>query len=330
VPHFSHSIASSPRRSAAYLGLLFSAIGCAGSDDGGTLGNNGAQGGAAGSNVMTSAGAPPAAGSAGTSGAPGASTGGTELGSGAGMGGQPGSSGSSAGSGGSAGSMAGANAGGTGGGAPGGSGGAASAADCSSLKLCEDFEHDALDAGTWTLPKAGAFTATLETSQAHSGTRALHVVAPNTVGSAFITETKGFPAADFWGRAWLRFHGPEGGHQVYIIANSPGDQLRLLNRRNGSEAVAINVQKTDRWYSSKTLIPQDTWFCYEWHVTTSAISIYINGKKQALKMGTNGDAPGITGGTALLLGFQRFTNSSSDGEVWYDDVAVGDTQIGCQ
>src|SRR6185503_3700070 len=106
---------------------------------------------------------------------------------------------------------------------------------------------------------------------------------------------------ELWGRAWLRFHGPEGGHQVYIIANSPGDQLRLLNRRNGSEAIAINVQKTDRWYSSKTAIPQDTWFCYEWHVTASATTVYKDGTEL-----TDLKAPGATGVTSLSFGYQRW------------------------
>lgn len=302
--------------------LLAATSGCAGGNDGGALSSDGGHGGAVGGNASGSSGAPATAGSAGTNDMARAGTGGTDLPSGAGAGGQAGSSGSSSGVGGS---TAGANAGGVDGGSGSGSGGAASTADCSALELCEDFEHDALDTGTWTLPKGGAFTATVENSQAHSGTRALHVVAPNTVGSAFITETKGLPAAELWGRAWLRFHGPEGGHQVYIIANSPGDQLRLLNRRNGSEAIAINVQKTDRWYSSKTAIPQDTWFCYEWHVTASATTVYKDGTEL-----TDLKAPGATGVTSLSFGYQRWQTGKAAGDLWIDDIAVNDKQIGCK
>ena len=44
---------------------------------------------------------------------------------------------------------------------------------------------------------SGGFTASIGTDQAHSGTRSLQVVAPNTGNSAFITETKPFPASDF-------------------------------------------------------------------------------------------------------------------------------------
>jgi hypothetical protein len=204
-------------------------------------------------------------------------------------------------------------------------GAGSSSADCSSLKLCEGFEGGSLDTATWKLMKSGQFAATVETGQAHSGTHALHVVAPNTANSAFISETKTFPANDFWGRAWLRFNGPEGGHQVFIIVAAGGDQLRVLNRRDGSEAFAVNVQKTDKWYSSKTLIPQNTWFCYEWHVTADATTVYVDGTQLA-----DVKAPGITGASSLSIGFQRWQTGNAAGDIWVDDIAVNASQIGCK
>jgi hypothetical protein len=193
------------------------------------------------------------------------------------------------------------------------------------LQLCEDFESGSLDTATWELMKTGDFDATVDTDQAHSGMHSLHVVAPNTPNRAFIKETKTFPASDFWGRAWLRFNGPQGGHQVFIIVERPGDQLRVLNRRDGSEGFAVNVQSTDRWYSSQTTIPQTTWFCFEWHVTADATTIYEDGTEL-----TDVQAPGIAGGTALSLGYQRWQTGSAGGDLWIDDVAVSDTQVGCE
>jgi hypothetical protein len=169
----------------------------------------------------------------------------------------------------------------------------------------------------------GGFTLSVGTDQAHSGTHSLHIVAPNTSNSAFITETKTFPASDFWGRAWLRFNGPAGGHQMYIYMAYPGDQLRILNRL-GSDAIVVNVQSTDNLYTSKTTIPQQTWFCYEWHVTTSATTVYKDGTQL-----TDVKAPGATGGTALSFGFQRFATASGAADLWIDDIAVNSTQIGC-
>lgn len=204
-----------------------------------------------------------------------------------------------------------------------GMGGGASGTDCSAFQLCEDFESGSLDETIWESMASGAFELTVDTDQAHSGMYALHVVAPNSSARAFITETETFPASDFWGRAWLRFSGPEGGHQVFIIVEAPGDQLRVLNRRDGSESFAVNVESTDKWYQSDTNIPQTTWFCYEWHVTADAATIYYDGTELS-----DIGAPGISGATGLSLGFQRW-QPGAEGELWVDDIAVSDTQIGC-
>jgi hypothetical protein len=209
-------------------------------------------------------------------------------------------------------------------GTAGGSGtGGGTVSGCAAAQICDDFESGSLSTSTWKLSMSGGFTATVGTDQAHSGTHSLHVVAPNTGNSAFITETKTFPASDFWGRAWLRFNGPNGGHQMYIYVALSGDQLRLLNRL-GSDAIQVNFQKTDQFYASKTTVPQQTWFCYEWHVTTSATTIYKDGVQL-----TDIKAPGITGGTSLSLGFQRFATATAAADLWIDDVAVNTSQIGC-
>jgi hypothetical protein len=182
-----------------------------------------------------------------------------------------------------------------------------------------------LASGTWKVMMGNGFTATVGTDQAHSGTHSVHIVAPNTSASAFITETKTFPAADFWGRAWLRFKGPAGGHQMNIYVAVPGDQLRLFNRLGTSEAIQVNFQKTDKFYASKTTVPQEKWFCYEWHVSTSATHIY----KDGMELTDVGAVPGVTGATGLSLGYQRFATGTAAADLWIDDVAVDTAQIGC-
>lgn len=172
---------------------------------------------------------------------------------------------------------------------------------------------------------SGGYTLALATDQAHSGTHSVHVMAPAATGAAQITETRTFPATDFWGRAWLRFSAAAGGHQMYIAVNGGGDQLRLLNRLGNSSAAQVNFQRTDMFYASRTMIPMDTWFCYEWHVSAADVHVYMNG--QAL---TDVVVPvSIANPTALLLGFQRFQAGPSAGEIWIDDVAVNASQIGC-
>ena len=69
----------------------------------------------------------------------------------------------------------------------------------------------------------------------------------------------------------------------------------------------MNLQKRDMFYTSKTTVPQATWFCYEWHVTTSATTVYKDGTLLTLDKA----APGVTGATALYLGFQRFATATA-------------------
>lgn len=219
-------------------------------------------------------------------------------------------------------------AGGSGGATTAGAGGAAGggSADCSAFKLCDGFEGDAPGKGMspWTAMGGTAIEVTKD--QHHGGTQSVHITAPNTSGfSALIQEKKTFPATEFWGRAFLRFKGDGGGHQMYIAVNLPGDQLRLLNRL-GSDNAQVNFQKSDKFYNTNHKIVQETWFCYEWHVTASAVNIFIDGQAQT----TSPAIPGITGGTTLSLGYTRYATGSAAGEMWIDDVAVNDTQIGCQ
>ena len=220
---------------------------------------------------------------------------------------------------------AGPSTGGAKGGSTGSEGGSSGGACSSALQLCEDFETG-MPGSAWKINKSGQFTATVGTDQAHSGTHSLHIVAPNVTNSAFMSESKTFPATDFWGRAWLRYKAPPGGHQMFIYLALPGgDQLRLLNRLGSSEAIQVNVQSTDKFYASKTTITEETWFCYEWHVTGSATQIFKDGVEL-----TDIKAPGATGATSFNIGFQRFQTGTAAGDLWIDDVAINSTQVGCK
>jgi hypothetical protein len=176
------------------------------------------------------------------------------------------------------------------------------------------------------LKPTGAFTAKIDTDQFHGGSHSLHVIAPNTTNNAWLTtKTLPVPAADFWGRAWYRITGPKGGHQEYIIAPAGGNELRILNRKTDSEMMGLNTQSPDKWYLTNTPVPQSTWFCYEFHVTATATTLYPNGKEA-----TEVKPPGMPGITALRFGWQRWQTGGGDGEMWIDDIAISDKQIGCE
>ena len=111
---------------------------------------------------------------------------------------------------------------------------------------------------------------------------------------------------------------------MYIYVASSGDQLRLLNRL-GNENAQVNVQSTDKFYDSKTAVPQEKWFCYEWHVTSSESHVFMDGKEL-----TSAKGPGANNPTGIYLGFQRFQSGGTAGDISIDDVALNNTQIGCQ
>ncbi len=208
------------------------------------------------------------------------------------------------------------------GGSMGSAGGGSGAVDCSMLKVCDDFEAATLSS-TWKTQNGG-FTIALSTDQAHSGKQSVHLTASAPTSSAFISTMKGFPAADFWGRAWMRFKLGAGGHQMYIYAISGGTQLRVFNRLGSNEDAQINIMPGDTFNDSKIPVPQEEWFCYEWHITATESDIFLNGKAGAAK------GPGLSNPTAIYLGMQRFQSGGAAGDIWIDDVAIGDKQIGCQ
>ncbi len=65
------------------------------------------------------------------------------------------------------------------------------------------------------------------------------------------------------------------------------------------------------------------WQCYEWHITPNALDDYLDGTK--LPISQTWAEPTIS---LLRMGFERFSAGSA-GELWLDDVAINDTQIGC-
>lgn len=299
------------------------ALGACGSDTSaphyGNLGSSVSGGGSGGS--VSAAGANTVAGGGATSFAGAATAGSSSSTGGAGA--------SSAGSsnGGSGGSGALGGAGGSGG--SGGSSGGGSSADCSTFKLCDGFEGDAPGMGKspWKVTQGSGYTVAVDTSQAHGGTHSVHISAPTGAGSGVLRETSTFPATEFWGRAFMRFKAAAGGHQMFIaVLVQGGDQFRLLNTL-GSNAAQLNEQNGDKFFASKTTIPMETWFCYEWHVTATSASVYLDGKEltDAAPSGWK-----ISNAQTLQIGYQRFQAGPSAGEIWLDDIAINDEQIGCQ
>lgn len=75
-------------------------------------------------------------------------------------------------------------------------------------------------------------------------------------------------------------------------------------------------------------MPLEKWFCYEWHVTPTSASVFVDGKEL-----TDAKATGwtIANATSLQIGYERFQpGMGTGGELWLDDIAINTAQIGCQ
>lgn len=320
--------------------------GVAGTPTTGTGGSaSGGLGGVGAGGAPLSSGGTGGVGAAGAAGAKTAGTGGSTGGTGgssggaggttAGMGGTTaGSGGKAAGGAGASGASAGQGAGGAGaGGASAGGGGSAGAGmagggstDCSSFLLCDDFEGDApgATASPWKVTMGGGYKVEVVSTPVHGGTHALHVNASSATGNGYVMATKGFPATDLWGRAYVRVKSAAGGHQCLMALNSSSDQVRILNEM-GSGEYATNLKSSDKLNDSKTKVPQDTWFCFEWHQSPTALHVFADGKEITDAAATWS----IASVASLQIGLMRFQAGSGTADIYYDDVALNTTQIGC-
>lgn len=300
----------------AFVGCSSSTSPSGGGAGAGPSGSAGASAGSPGSaGSVASAGAAATAGSGATAGLGAAGSGGSgglEAG-----GGGPGGSSGAGGSGGAAGSAGSAGAGGT--------------VSCATAgyTLCDDFEGAAPGDATsaWTIIK-NKYTVETVTTQAHSGTHSVHVMATTDSGYGYISETKTFPATDFWGRAYLRLVAPSSGHEVFVGADTSmmepqGDQIRYLNNTGGG-GIVTNARGNDKSDGGGTKIPMSTWFCYEWHQTPTEVHVYLNGTEVTDAKRTEPELNLV----AMVLGFERFGGGTA-GDIWIDDVAVNSAQVGC-
>jgi len=305
--------------------VALGATACGSDATGSKSGGVGGQQQAAGASGAAVGGQPSGGASAGSAGAPAAGTAGAEpAAGGAGAGGAA----PSGGSGGALGHGGGASGGAAGGGNAGTGTGGGGAADCSSFLLCDDFEGAAPGATTspWKVTMGNSYTVEVVSTPVHGGTHAAHMSAPTGTGGGYLTATKGFPATDFWGRAWVRVKSPAGGHQCLIALNAAAnEQVRVLNEM-GSGEVASNLKSTDKLNdASGTKVPQDTWFCYEWHQSPTALHVYVDSTEVTAAAATWS----VATINSLQVGIQRFQAGAAKADYYYDDVAVNTTRIGC-
>jgi hypothetical protein len=213
---------------------------------------------------------------------------------------------------------------------------AATAAGCggSSALLCEDFETGHLDTATWTASTQEA-TVTVDTMHAHSGTHALHVHATADGGAnATITETKTFPVAHFFGRAMVWVDAPSpNNHASYIAAPdaSGKNEYTLGSQYHTFLALSYAGGADGPSDHSATDIPTGVWSCWEWEFDgTNGKANYWVDRNQLTDVEET--SWGKATFASLDIGLTLFGSDAPNPpsfDLWYDDIAVGTSRIGC-
>jgi hypothetical protein len=301
---------------------------------GGASARGGASSGAGGQ------GASPAAGAAGSTMNAGAS-GTTSISGGAGMGGMGGGGGSGAGTG-------------------GGPAGGASGSDCGSLPLCDSFESTAVGAtpssALWTLvPSSASGSATVDSMGAHGSSRSLKVVSPDRL---YLRNTSviGTLGNVVHVRFYVRFATAlAAGHGALIVTHptmvdqySQSNELRFGSQDSvfhwNTDSDAANIPDVSPNGDATSFKPDaNTWYCVELTVNTNGnLNASVDGAAVAGLtedgMATANIDQAWVGSTDSLsryktladfnFGWQSYGGGALT--LWYDDVALSSSPIGCQ
>ena len=330
-----------------FAGPLACALGCSASaapNGPAVAGNAGAPNGVAGAAHAGASGASIGGAAGGSLAGAGSVAAGASSAGGGGVLGAAGSAGSSAGTAGSAGA----------------SGAGAGPVDCSSLPLCDTFESTAAQAppnpALWTLvPSAATGTATVDTMGAHGSQHSLKVVSPDRLylRNSTVIGTLG-PIAHV--RFFVRFATPlADGHGALIVTHpvlvdqyTQGNELRFGSQGSvfhwNTDSDSANLPDVSPNGNAASFKPAAaTWYCVELTVNTNGhLDVSIDGTAVPGLMEDGSATPDIdktwVNDPASLnrykaladfnFGWQSYGGGALT--LWYDDIALSASPIGCQ
>jgi hypothetical protein len=319
--------------------------GASGSSSGGTAAGSGG--------VMT--------GSSGGGGAAGAGAGTAGSGAGASAVGGQSAAGGASGAGGSGQTGGSGQAGGTSptGGSPptGGSGGAAGTSGAGlpcagkTYKLCEDFEggsETALPAG-WTSFKgygtASAQDQTVTSAEFHSGAKALQSTSAQKGISRIQKDLAalGATASKHWGRIFYKVKSPAAKNPsnvlhvtfVSLMGTTENRVVDIVEQQNSNVHQWLFNNPNDQGgkASSYDWTFDSAWHCAQWFVDVGAKSYrFFSDAEEVEQLAFSGQDNQMSDYKSLIVGATHYQSDtlSEPFVVWFDDLAIDDTQVGCQ
>ena len=229
-------------------------------------------------------------------------------------------------------------------GAPGagsGGNGGASGGTASVALFSDGFEAAAIDKAKWTERINSSSMFTLDTTQKHGGTQSLHLKHSGFSTYLAVEGAPIFPAPNntFYARVWIRVAASlPTGHVAWLEAgNVMNDQAEIR--------VGMNIGKfqSNLWPGDTDVrdpaaaIKADTWQCLQLKYGTDVLEVSLDGVKSSISTTTwvaanpadgSNNTP-KTGWSPTYAAF-RIGWELGEGEIWFDDVALGHAPIACQ
>ncbi|MET8254333.1 cellulose-binding domain-containing protein [Micromonospora sp. NPDC005197] len=229
-------------------------------------------------------------------------------------------------------------------------------AGCAGAVLCDGFENQtgATPSGDWTVVNpdcSGAGTATIDTATTHSGSRAVRINgAAGYCNHVFIRSTKNLSSVGSvrYGRIWVRHTTAQPtDHTTMMAMADAADGNRDLRMGGQNGALQWNRASDDATLPEQSPagvaqsvpLPTNRWACLEFMVDGSAgqLRTWLDGTAIAGLTADGVPTHDIDGQwynrtwrpqlTDLKLGWESYGNGADT--LWYDDVAVGSSRIGC-
>jgi hypothetical protein len=253
--------------------------------------------------------------------------------------------------------------GGTAGGGTGGAGtstGGASGGGCASLPLCDTFEATAANAppdpALWTLiPTAASGTATIDTIGAHGSAHSLKVVSPDRLylrNSTVIGTLGTVVHVRFFARFMTALAANHGAlvvtHPMAVDQYTQQPELRFGSQDMvfhwNTDTDAANIPDVSPTGDATSFAPAAaTWYCIELTINTNGhLNVAVDGNDISGLTEDGVATPSIDqtwiGSAASLSRYAAFADFNIGWQsygagaltVWYDDVALSGSPIGCQ
>lgn len=227
---------------------------------------------------------------------------------------------------------------------------------CAGAVLCDGFEGQtgSTPSGDWTVVSpdcSGAGTATIDTATTHSGSRSVRINgAAGYCNHVFIKATKNLSSVGSvrYGRVWVRHTTAQPTEHTTMMAMADaadGNKDLRLGGQNGAlqwnraSDDATLPEQSPAGVAQSLPLPTNRWTCVEF---------MVDGAAGQLRTWVDGTAiPGLTADgapthdidgqwynrtwrpqlTDLKLGWESYGGGADT--LWYDDVALGSSRIGC-